>query len=136
MLLYFGKPTIMLQILKSIICLYMKVDSCIIQRHQALEYRLPGPLLQMVFSNAVKPQGCISWPLWPLRGINRTAWDAILLLTIGLAYLNCKLCQPRLPINGTTLPFVSEWFHYPTFSSARTCPHLLFHPPPGCPLPI
>ena len=34
-----------------------------------------------LFCDAVKPQGCISWPVWPLRGINKTAWGAKLILT-------------------------------------------------------
>ena len=29
---------------------------------------------RQLFSTTVKPQGCILWLLWPLRGINRTAW--------------------------------------------------------------
>ena len=28
--------------------------------------------LQVAFSNAVKPRGCISCPVWPLQGINKT----------------------------------------------------------------
>ena len=28
----------------------------------------------------------ISWPVWPLRGINKTAWGAKLILTADLAY--------------------------------------------------
>ena len=64
-----------------------KPHSCTIQRHQALETRWPGMLLQAAFSEAVKPQGCLSWHLWPLRGINKTAWGAKLILTADLAYM-------------------------------------------------
>ena len=39
-----------------------------------------------LFCDAVKPQGCISWPVWPLRGINKTAWGAKLILTAGLVH--------------------------------------------------
>ena len=39
-----------------------------------------------LFFDAVKPRGCLSWPLWPLRGINKTAWGAKLIMTAGLAY--------------------------------------------------
>ena len=46
------------------------------QDAQALETRWSGLLLMMVFSNPVKPQGHISWPVWPLRGISKAAWDA------------------------------------------------------------
>ena len=38
------------------------------------------------FSDALKPRGCISWPVWPLRGINRTALGTILILTADLAF--------------------------------------------------
>ena len=36
-------------------------------------------------SDAFKPRGCISWSVWPLRGINKAAWDAKLILTADLA---------------------------------------------------
>ena len=39
-----------------------------------------------LFSDTVKLRGCPSWPLWPLRGINKTTWAAKLILTAGLAY--------------------------------------------------
>ena len=49
--------------------------------------RLDGQvcLFKWLFSDAVKPRGCISWPVWPLRGINKTAWGTKLILTAGLA---------------------------------------------------
>ena len=37
-----------------------------------------------LFSNAVKPRGCISWHVWPQWGINKTAWGAKLLLMATL----------------------------------------------------
>ena len=51
---------------------------------QALETRWPVLLLQVAFSDAMKPPGCISWPLWSLRGINKTAWGAKLILTADM----------------------------------------------------
>ena len=50
--------------------------------------RLDGQVCfyRQLFSEAVKPGGCLSWPLWPLRGINKTAWGAKLIVTAGLAY--------------------------------------------------
>ena len=48
--------------------------------------RLDGQVCSGGFSNAVKPQACISWPVWPLRGINKTAWGAKLILTADLAF--------------------------------------------------
>ena len=50
--------------------------------------RLDGQVcfFRWLFSDAVKPQGYISWPVRPLRGIYRTAWGAKLILTAGPAY--------------------------------------------------
>ena len=39
-----------------------------------------------LFFDDAKPQGCISWPVRPLRGINKTAWGAKLILTADLVY--------------------------------------------------
>ena len=43
---------------------------------------------RQLFSDVVKPQGCISWPAWLafLRGVNNIAWDAKLIVMAGLAY--------------------------------------------------
>ena len=54
---------------------------------------------------AAKPQG---WPMRPLRGINKTAWCAKLILTADLV---CQVRCARLghaPTDGTALPFVFE----------------------------
>ena len=53
-------------------------------KHSRLDGRVC--FYRLLFSNAVKPRGCLSWPLWPLRGINKTAWGAKLILTADLAY--------------------------------------------------
>ena len=56
--------------------------------------RLDGQvcLFSRLFSDAVKPRGSISWPVWYLRGINKTAWGAKLILTAGLAYpVSCAI---------------------------------------------
>ena len=49
--------------------------------------RLDGQVCfyRRLFSDTVKPRGCISWPMWPLRGINTTAWGTKLILTADLA---------------------------------------------------
>ena len=60
--------------------------SCTIQRHHALETGWPGLLLQVAFCDTVKPRGCISWPVWPLRSINKTALSVKLILTADLVY--------------------------------------------------
>ena len=39
-----------------------------------------------LFSDDAKPRGYILWPVRPLRGINKTAWGAKLILTAGLVY--------------------------------------------------
>ena len=41
---------------------------------------------RQLFFDAVKPRGCISWPVWPLRGINKTAWGIKLIATADLAH--------------------------------------------------
>ena len=49
--------------------------------------RLDGQVCfyRRLFFVAVKPRGCISLPLWPLRGINKTAWGAKLIIMTDLA---------------------------------------------------
>ena len=53
-----------------------------------MHLRLDGQVCfyRWLFCNAVKPRGCISWPLWRLRGINKTAWGAKLIMTADLVY--------------------------------------------------
>ena len=47
-----------------------------------------------LFSDAVILRGGISWPVWPLRGINKTAWCAKLILMADLAYpVSCANLQ-------------------------------------------
>ena len=77
-----------------------------------------------ILSNTIKPQGCISWPVWPLRGINKTVWGAKLILTAHLTNRvscasrghllmpqHCCLClnvpptAPNLPPPPTLLSF-------------------------------
>ena len=55
-----------------------------IQRHHALESQVC--FYRWLFCDAVKPRGCISWPVWALRGINKTAWGAKLILTADLVH--------------------------------------------------
>ena len=97
--------------------------------------RLDGQVcfFRWLFSDAVKPRGCISWPVWPLRGINKTAWGAKLILTAGLAYpVGCAslghhstaICvwvfalarlwlptHPRLPPPPPTPYKLNPWFY-------------------------
>ena len=51
------------------------------------DLRLDGQVCfyRQLFSDAVKPRGCISWPIWPLRGTNKAARGAKLILTADLA---------------------------------------------------
>ena len=52
----------------------------------------------------------VSWPMWPLRGINKAAWGAKLILTVDLAFpvscaslghllmaQHCHLCMSDSP---------------------------------------
>ena len=74
------------------------------------ETRLDGQVYfyRRLFSNALKPRGCLLWSVWSLRGINNAAWGAKLILT---AKFPCELCQSGSPTDGTALPFV---FAHPT----------------------
>ena len=82
-----------------------------------------------LFSDAVKPRGCLSWPLWPLMGIDKTAWGAKLILTAGLAYpVSCAglghlLMEKHCPLS---LNFALPRLQLPTYP----------HPPPTHPPPI
>ena len=57
--------------------------------------RLDGQVcfFRRLFPDAVKPRG---WPVWPLRGINKTAWGAKLILMAGLAYPASCACLGHL----------------------------------------
>ena len=88
--------------------------------------RLDGQVcfFRWLFYNAIKPRGCISWPMWPLRGINKTAWVPI--DSDGRPGQPCELCQSESLTDGTALPFVFECLLYPAYSS----------PPAPIPLPL
>ena len=65
--------------------------------------RLDGQVCfyRRLFSDAVKPQGCISWPVWPLRGIIKTARGAKLILTADLASpAGCKITACQRTFSG------------------------------------
>ena len=88
--------------------------------------RLDGQVcfFRQLFSDAVKPRGCISWPVWPLRGINKTAWGAKLILTAGLAN----------PVSCASLGHLLTVQHCHLCLSV--CLRLPTHPPPTHPPPI
>ena len=108
---------------------------CTIQRHHALEIRWPGLLLQVAFCDNVKPRGCMSWLVWPLRGISKTVWGAKLILTADPAYpvscasvghllmaLHCHLClnlcfSPRTALHPTLPPTLPPPTHPPPIDS-------------------
>ena len=86
--------------------------------------RLDGQVCfyRQLFSNAVKPRGCLSWPLWPLRGINKTAWGAKLILTAGLALLMAKHCPLSLNVALPRLRLPTRPHHPPTLPPPTTLP--------------
>ena len=73
-----------------------------------------------LFFDTVKPQGCLSWPLWPLRGINKTTWAAKLKLTAGLAY----------PVSCAGLGHLLMAKHCPLSLNVCFTPPTAPHPPP------
>ena len=97
--------------------------------------RLDGQVCfyRRLFSDAVKPRGCLSWPLWSLRGINKTAWGAKLILTAGLAFpVSCAGLGHWLMAKHC--PFEFECLLYPAYGSP---PAPTAHPtplPPAHPL--
>ena len=111
---------------------FLPVDECHTHApsRNTKHLRLDGQVCfyRWLFCDTVKPQGCISWPVWPLRGIIKTAWGAQLILTADLVYhsscaslghlLMAQLCH--FCLNGCFSP--------------TTAPHL--PPPPTCPLAI
>ena len=99
--------------------------ACSIQRHQALETRWLGLLLQGAFSDTVKPQGCLSWPFWPLRAINKTAWGAKLILMADLAYTVSYASLGHLPMTKHCSLSLNVCFNLPT---VPIHPHYPPHP--------
>ena len=91
--------------------------------------RLDGQVcfFRRLFSDTVKPRGCILWPVWPLRGINKTAWGAKRILTAGLAY----------PVSCASLGHLLMAQHCHLCLSACFGPPSASHPPrlPPTPLP-
>ena len=79
-----------------------------------------------LFSDDAKPRGCILWPVRPLRGINKTAWGAKLILTADLVYqVSCaQLGHPMMAQHGHLCLNVCF--------SPPTAPH---PPPPPTPPP-
>ena len=73
---------------------------------QAFDARWPRLLLEVAFCDAGKPQECISWPVWPLRGINKTAWGGKQILTADLIYLVSCASLGHLCTDGIALLFV------------------------------
>ena len=74
--------------------------------------------------NAVKPRGCISWPVWPLRSINKTAWGAKRILTVDLVYHSSCASLGHLLMAYHCHLCLNVCFSPPT------TPHLPPHPPP------
>ena len=74
---------------------------------------------RQLFFDAVKPQGCISWPVWPLRGIYKTAWGAKLILMADLAF----------PVSCASMG------HPPMAQQCPLCLNVCFSPPTAPYLP-
>ena len=93
----------------------------------AKHLRLDGQVYfyRRLFSDTVKPPGYISWPVWPLRGCNKPAWGAKLILTADLAS----------PMNCASLGHLLMAQHCHLCLSACLSPPTAPHPP-TCPPPI
>ena len=95
--------------------------------------RLDGQVCfyRQLFSDAVKPLGCLSWPLWPLRGNNKTAWGAKLILTADLAYpVSCAglghlLMENHCPLSLNVYFTLPTAPHQPTPYRLNPCYYFL-----------
>ena len=105
-----------------------KLHSCTTQKHQVLDHRWPGQLLQTAFYRCCQTTRV---HFMALEGINRTAWGTRLFLTAVLASLVdstslCPILRAQhccLSLNGCLNP-----------PSASHPPPP--HPPPARPTPI
>ena len=108
--------------MKSTFCLYMKIHPCTIQKHQALDDRLPGLLLQTAFYRCCETMRV---HFMVLRGINRAVRGTRLLLTPVLAsFVDCiSLCHKlkaqhsSLSLSGCFNPPLAS--HSPPIDSIR-----------------
>ena len=83
-----------------------------------------------LFSDAAKPRECILCPVWPLRGINKTAWGAKLILMADLVYrVSCASLGHLLMAQQCHL-CLSDCFSPPTAPHPSPLPTPPTHPPP------
>ena len=82
-----------------------------------MHLRLDGQVCfyRRLVCDAVKPRGCISWPVWPLRGINKSM--ACQTDSDDRSCLPFELCQSGSPTEGTALPFQFKCLLWPAYGS-------------------
>ena len=101
-----------------------KLHSCTTQKHQVLDHRWPGLLLQTAFYRCCQTTRV---HFMALEGINRTAWGTRLLLTAVLASL----------VDSTSLCPILRAQHCCLSPNSCFGPPLASHPPlsppPSCP---
>ena len=104
-------------------------------RYQALETRWPGLLLQAAFFLCCKTTRVHSWPVWPLRGYNKTTWGVKPILTADLVSpASCASLGHLLMVQHCHL-CLYICFSLPTAPHPPTHPHLPPHPlPPTHPI--
>ena len=122
--------TIYVQELKSIFCLYMIGTLMHYPKHQALDSRLPGLLLQTAFYQCCE---IMRVHFMVLGRVNRTAWDTKLLLTAVWASLVDCIKFISLTEGTALLLSLNGYFNPP---SAPHPPPPLTPPPPTRALPI
>ena len=116
---------------------FLPVDECHTHAlsRDTMHLKLNGQVCfyRRLFCNAVKPQGCISWPVWPLRGIIKTAWGAKQILTTNLVYHSSCASLGHLLMAQRCHFCLKVCFSLPT---APHPPHYPPLPPPTHPPPI
>ena len=106
---------------------FLPVDECHTHTlsRDTMHLRIGGQVCfyRRLFCNAVKPQGCNLWPVWALRGINKTAWGAKLILTADLVHHSSCASLGHL--------LIAQHCHFclRVYFSPPTAPHPP-HPPP------
>ena len=100
-----------------------KLHPCTTQKHQVLDHRWPGLLLQTAFYRCCQTTRV---HFMALEGINRTAWGTRLLLTAVLASL----------VDSTSLCPILRAQHCCLSPNGCFSPPSASHPPPPPPTPL
>ena len=113
---------------------FLPVDECHTHAlsRDTMHLRLDGQVCfyRRLICDAIKPRGYISWLVWPLRGINKTAWGAKL---IDLVYHSSCASPSHVLMAHHCHLCLNACFSSPTAPHPSPPPTT---PPLTCPPPI